>query len=161
MKKFLKIAGLAYLIGISAFTGAAYALERGEPGYCQAFPDDAWCVRLPLPDGGAALQPPAPPPPPAVHPNDVLRTKPRVDFDVYIGDGDRRDFRDDEREERPLVRRVRFCTNTMAINKARRLGVRSIRAYAYPDYVLIKGRQGGNRVEVAFGRHRTCPILDY
>ena len=160
MKKFLKIAGLASLIGISALTGAAYALERGEPGYCQTNPDDAWCDRLPLPDGGAALQPP-PPPPPAVHPNDGLRKKPRVDFDLYIGDGGPRDFRDDDYRERPLLRKVRFCTNSMAINKARRLGVRSIRAYAYSDYVLIKGRQDGRRVEVAIGRHRSCPILDY
>jgi hypothetical protein len=61
----------------------------------------------------------------------------------------------------PIIRKVRFCSNDMAVGKARALGVRHIRAYSYHDYVMIKGRKHGHPVRIAFARARGCPIIDY
>lgn len=166
MKTLLNAAGLALLLTFAGNFGAASAAERGDPGYCDTARDDPWCAALPLPDGGRAFQPPAPPPlspspPPQIvggeHPNDGLRPppRPRGGFGLYLDD----DFPDPQ--ERLIIRRARFCTNDMAVNKALALGIRKIRAYAYPDYVVVKGRRHGHRVEVVFSRARGCPVIQY
>jgi hypothetical protein len=62
---------------------------------------------------------------------------------------------------RPIIRKVRFCSNSMAVGKARSMGIRSIRAYAYQDYVLVKGKKRGHRVEVTFSRQWGCPRIQY
>jgi hypothetical protein len=61
----------------------------------------------------------------------------------------------------PVIRPVRFCSNDAAIYKARSLGVRNIRAISYRNHVVIKGRQNGHRVQLAFARARGCPIIRY
>ena len=62
---------------------------------------------------------------------------------------------------RPIIRKVRFCSNGMAVDKARAIGIRHIRAYGYRDYVLIKGKKRGHRVELAVSRQWGCPIIGY
>ncbi len=61
----------------------------------------------------------------------------------------------------PVIRKVRFCSNDMAVHKARAHGVRHIRAYAYHDHIVIKGRKHGHRVQMIFARARGCPVIRY
>lgn len=61
----------------------------------------------------------------------------------------------------PVIRKVRFCSNDAAIHKARSLGIRHIRAIAYHDHIVIKGRKHGHRVHLAIARARGCPIIRY
>lgn len=78
----------------------------------------------------------------------------RFEFGLYFGDAY-------PRHPGYVIRKARYCTNDMAIGKARAFGIRSIRAYAYPDYILIKGKKRGHRVEVTFSRQWGCPAIQY
>ncbi len=62
---------------------------------------------------------------------------------------------------RRIIRPVRLCTTQMAVNKARSMGIRHVRAYSYDDHILIKGKKRGHRVQVAFARARGCPAIYY
>lgn len=62
---------------------------------------------------------------------------------------------------RPIIRKVRHCSNSMAVDKARSMGIRHIRAYAYQDHILIKGTKRGHRVSVALSRQWGCPSIRY
>lgn len=76
---------------------------------------------------------------------------PGVGFGLYFGD----DY------PRRIIRPARFCSDGMAVSKARSIGIRNIRAYAYRDHVLIKGTKRGHRVQVAFSRSYGCPTIRY
>jgi hypothetical protein len=62
---------------------------------------------------------------------------------------------------RPIIRKVRFCSNSNAVHKAKRLGMHHIRAYAFQDYIVVKGKKRGHRVEVTFSRQPGCPVIQY
>jgi hypothetical protein len=62
---------------------------------------------------------------------------------------------------RPIIRKVRFCSNSNAVHKAQELGIRRIRAFAFQDYIVVKGRKRGHRVEVTFSRQPGCPVIQY
>jgi hypothetical protein len=76
---------------------------------------------------------------------------PGVGFGLYFGDN----------YPRRVIRPARFCSDGMAVSKARSIGIRNIKAYAYRDHVLIKGTKRGHRIQVAFSRSYGCPTIRY
>jgi hypothetical protein len=146
MRFFSKLAAAAAFIGLAIGFGSVSARADsyaacGRPGF--------------MPCGPFIGHHPGPP---------VFRGHPgyhhgsRIGFEFRFGN-----VRPDYDYYRPpyVYRQVRFCSNDMAIGKARAYGVRHIRAYAYNDHILIKGSKHGHRVQLAFARARGCPIIGY
>jgi hypothetical protein len=52
-----------------------------------------------------------------------------------------------------------YCTNRMAMGKAKALGARLIKIHGYADRVIIKGVKYGRSVELVISRERTCPVI--
>jgi hypothetical protein len=150
MKSMLKILGLAAFLGLGA--GAAQA--GGYPGDEHEFyfrqPDfNHNCFDMPW---HPACRPGR------EHPRHEIFNEPGVHFELQFGDV-RPLYR--EYRPRPMIQRVRFCSNASAVNKAQALGIHHIRAYAYQDYILVKGTKRGQRVEVTLSRQPGCPIIQY
>jgi hypothetical protein len=74
----------------------------------------------------------------------------------------REDWRDDEERRDDWRReRRRFCTEDRALDKAERMGIRRARIVGANRRVIeVRGRDRfGQRVHIAFGRERNCPVL--
>lgn len=162
MKSLLKIFGLAAIVGFgiagsaakasSVYDGPVYAGGPGMGGYCVEMPGDPRCgPPRPMPGFDPMM------PRPGMHHrhhNGFIQPGFSLEFqfgNVYPQDHYRR----------KMIQKIRYCTNDMAVNKAHALGIHRIHAYAYPDYILIKGKKHGHRVEVALSRSRGCPIINY
>jgi hypothetical protein len=52
-----------------------------------------------------------------------------------------------------------FCTNRMAGQSARRLGLRNILIHGFTDRVLVSGAMRGSPMELVISRERTCPVI--
>jgi hypothetical protein len=52
-----------------------------------------------------------------------------------------------------------YCTNRMAMGRAKALGARRIKIHGYADRVFIKGVKDGRRVELVISRERSCPVI--
>ena len=152
MKSILKMLGLAALLGL----GVSAAQAGGYPGDEREF-----YYRLPDFHHNCFDNP--------RHP--ACRPKPRQHYQgqgFYVQPGIHLEFqfgnvqpRRHNYHPRPIIRKVKFCSNGMAVNKARALGIRHIRAYAYQDYIIVKGKKRGHRVEVTFSRQWGCPVIQY
>ena len=78
---------------------------------------------------------------------------------VYLGDGDRADYRRDYRYDR---RNQRRCTPDRALDKAERLGLRRARVVDVDRRTIdVSGRRHGDRVRVTFARAPNCPIVHW
>jgi hypothetical protein len=76
---------------------------------------------------------------------------------VYVGDGERADYRHDRRYDR---RYQRFCTPDRALDKAVRLGLRRAHVVDVDRHTIkVSGRKHGDRVRVTFARAPNCPIV--
>lgn len=77
------------------------------------------------------------------------------------GDDWRDDDDDDWRDREWRRERRRFCTEERALYKAERMGIRRARIVSAGRRVIeIRGRDRfGERVFIAFGRDRSCPVL--
>jgi hypothetical protein len=150
MKSILKMLGLAAFLGLGA--GAAQA--GGYPGdehefYFRQRDFNHNCFDMPWH--------------PACHPqrerprHDVF-IEPGVHFELQFGNVHprHRDY-----DPRPIIRHVSFCSNSNAVHKAQKLGIHHIRAYAFQDYIVVKGTKHGRRVEVTLSRQPGCPVIDY
>ena len=80
---------------------------------------------------------------------------------VYLGDGDRADYRRDYRYDRRHDRRYeRACSPDRALDKAERLGLRRARIVDVDRRTIeVSGRRHGDRVRVTFARAPNCPIV--
>ena len=147
MKSNLKLFGIAAIIAIagSILPAQARSLFDGERHMIGSF-GQYDC------DYGNCMQPQHP-----QHRRHGGYIEPGFSFEFQFGNV----YPRHEYYRRPMIQRVRFCTNDMAVHKARSLGIHRIRAYAYPDYILIKGKARGHHVEVSFSRARGCPVLSY
>jgi hypothetical protein len=76
------------------------------------------------------------------------------------GREDWRDHDDDSRDGEWRQGR-RFCTEDRALDKAEQMGIRRARIVSAGRHeIVVRGRDRyGQRVNVAFGRHRRCPVL--
>jgi hypothetical protein len=92
------------------------------------------------------------------HPRHGFYAQPGVHIELQFGNVHPR-YR--EYHPRPLIRKVRFCSNSGAVHKAQALGLRHIRAYAFRDYIVVKGRKHGHRAEVILSRQPGCPVIQY
>jgi hypothetical protein len=56
----------------------------------------------------------------------------------------------------------RFCTEERALGKAERMGIRRARVVSAGRYEIVVGGRDryGDRVAIAFGRDRRCPVID-
>jgi len=59
-------------------------------------------------------------------------------------------------------RRSRFCTEERALGKAEQMGIRRARVVSAGRYEIVVGGRDryGERVAIAFGRDRRCPVID-
>lgn len=152
MKSLFKMLSLAAFLGL----GASAAQAGGDPGDEREFyyrqPDFYHnCFEKPWHPGCR----------PAVRPHNPrigYYVQPGVHLELQFGNVHRRGYRD---YDGPVIRKVRFCSNSMAVSKAHDMGIRNVRAYAYPDHILIKGTKRGHRVSVTLSRERGCPSIDY
>jgi hypothetical protein len=152
MKSLFKMLGLAAFLGLGA--GAAQA-GGGYPGDEHDFyyrqPDfNHNCFDMPWH--------------PACHPRPrhdghVVFVRPGVQIELQFGDRHMRHY--DDYQPRPIIRQVRYCSNSMAVRTAQAMGIHNVRAYAYNDHVLIKGTKHGHRVAVTLSREWGCPAIDY
>ncbi len=154
MKTMFKMLGLAAFLGfgVSAAQAGGYAGDEREFYYRS--PDfNHNCFDMPWH--------------PACHPRPIARPHPpRHGF--YVQPGIQLEFqfgnvhpRYREYNPRPIVRKVRFCTNAKAVHKAQALGFHHIRAYSFQDYIVVKGKKHGRRVEVTLSRQPGCPVIQY
>jgi hypothetical protein len=149
MKSLFKMLGLAAFLGLGVSAAQAGGYAGDEREFYYRSPDfNHNCFDMPWH--------------PACHPR---REHPRHGFDVQPGVHielqfgnvhPRRDY-----HPRPIIRHVRFCSNNSAVLKARGLGFRHIRAYAFQDYIVVKGTKRGHRVEVTLSRQPGCPVIQY
>jgi hypothetical protein len=151
MKSLFKALGLAAFLGLgvsAAQAGGGYPGDEREFYYRQ--PDfNHNCFDMPW---HPACHPPR------RHPGHAILIQPGVHIELQFGDTHMRRY---DYQPRPLIRKVRYCSNSMAVNKAHAMGIRNVRAYAYNDHILIKGTKHGDRVAVTLSRQWGCPSIDY
>ena len=148
MKSILKMLGLAAFLGlgVSAAQAGGYAGDEREFYYRQPNFNHN-CFDNPR---HPACNP--------RHPRPGIYVQPGIHLEFQFGNVHRRRH---DYDRRPIVRKVRFCSNGMAVEKARSIGIRHIRAFAYRDHVVVRGKKRGHRVEVVMSRQWGCPIIDY
>ena len=150
MKSMFKMLGLAGFLGlgISAAQAGGYAGDERE--FYQRQPDFHHnCFDNPRH--------------PACNPRPDLRrgghyAQPGIQLEFRFGNVHPRRH---DNDRLPIIRKVRFCSNIMAVDTARAMGIRNIRAYGYRDHILIKGTKRGHRVAVTLSRQWGCPAIDY
>jgi hypothetical protein len=152
MKSLFKMIGLAAFLGLgvsAAQAGGGYPGDEREFYYRQ--PDFHHnCFDNPYH--------PACRPRPRPHYQGGFYVQPGVHIELQFGNVHTRRY---DYQPRPLIRKVRYCTNSMAVNTAHAMGIRNVRAYAYNDHILIKGTKRGHRVNVTLSRQWGCPAIDY
>ena len=157
MKFLVKLLGIAAILGLSLGAAQAGGNAGGNnerehyyraPGFhhdCFSQPHHPGCFKRPM----KRLH----------HPRHGSYVQPGIHFEFRFGNVHPRRHYDDY--PRQVIRKARFCSNSMAVNKAQAMGVRHIRAYAYRDHILIKGKKRGHRVNIAFSRQWGCPVIDW
>jgi hypothetical protein len=150
MKSILKMLGLAAFLGLGVSAAQAGGYPGDEHEFYYRQPDfNHNCFDMPW-------HPACHPRP--MHDDHVVFVRPGVHIELQFGNARPR-YR--EYQPRPLIRHVRFCSNAGAVGKAQALGMHHIRAYAFRDYIVVKGRKHGHRVEVTLSREPGCPIIQY
>ena len=152
MKSLFKMLGLAAFLGLGASAAQAGGYDGDEREFYHRQPDFHHnCFDNPR-------HPACRPKPHPHYQGQGFYVQPGIHLEFQFGDARPR-YR--EYHPRPLIRKVRFCTNSKAVHKAQSLGIRHVRAYAFQDYIVVKGRKHGRRVEVTLSRQPGCPVIQY
>ena len=150
MKSMLKMLGLAAFLGLGAGAAQAGGYPGDEHEFYYRQPDfNHNCFDMPW---HPACHPRR------EHPRQGFYVQPGVHIELQFGNVHPR-YRD--YHPRPMIRHVSFCSNSNAVHKAQALGIRKIRAYAFKDYIVVKGRKHGHRVELTLSRQPGCPVIQY